>query len=298
MNDTHSHTAENLSPRTFVFAIVLNLGLVAGEGIAGHFGHSTALIADAGHNLTDVLALLLSGGALWMANRPASQRRTYGFRRATILASLGNALLLFLVAGWLIYKSVFRLVYPQHVSGLLVIAVAVTATILNGLTAILFMRNRNKDLNLRAAFIHMAADTALSLGVVVAGVGILLTRWEWLDPSMSLVIVAAILWTTWKVLRDSFNLSLDAVPANIDPSAVQSYLNTLSGVESVHHLHVWAMSTTEVAMTVHLVKPDGQLDDNLLREIDDTLLDQFGINHSSIQLEQGNGRDRCSLIRQ
>lgn len=298
MSGTHSQASGKQSTRIFLIAIGLNILIVAGETLAGFIGHSTALLADAGHNLSDILSLVLAGGAMWLAHRPSTLRRTYGFRRATILASLTNALLLILVSGALAYAGIVRILAPVRVEENIVIAVAAIAVVGNALTAMLFMQGQKHDLNLRGAFLHMAADAAVSLGVVFAGIGILITGWDWLDPAMSLVIVLAILWSTWGLLRESFDLSLDAVPGGIDTRAVEDYLCTLPGVDGVHHLHVWAMSTTETALTAHLVKPDGQLDDALLREIDRNLHERFGIGHAAIQLESGDHRNSCDITSQ
>ncbi len=293
MSGAHSHISGKQSTRIFLLAIGLNVLIVAGEALAGFIGNSTALLADAGHNLSDILSLVLAGGAMWLARRPATPRRTYGFRRATILASLTNALLLILVSGALAYAGIVHILAPVRVEENLVIAVAAIAVVGNSFTAMLFMKGQKHDLNLRGAFLHMAADAAVSLGVVFAGVGILVTGWNWLDPALSLVIVLAILWSTWGLLRESFNLSLDAVPGGIDTRAVENYLCTLPGVDGVHHLHVWATSTTETALTAHLVKPDGKLDDALLREIDRNLHERFDIGHAAIQLETGGHGNSC-----
>lgn len=284
-----------MAVRRFAIGIALNLAIVGGEAFAGLFGNSMALLADAGHNLTDVLSLVLAGAAAWLARRPSSSKRTYGYRRATILASLANALILVAVSVALAWEGVTRLLAPEQVNDVVVIAVAATAVLANGGTALLFMRGRKTDLNLRAAFVHMTADAALSLGVIFAGIGILFTGWQWLDPAMSLVIVAAIVWGTWGILSESFNLSLDAVPAGIDATAVRRYLLTVPEVADVHHLHVWPMSTTEVALTAHLVKPDGHLDDALLSRIERDLDEHFGIRHVALQLERGGRGNPCGV---
>jgi cobalt-zinc-cadmium efflux system protein len=279
--------------RAFALAIALNLAIVGGEAAGGFFGHSTALIADAGHNLTDMLALVLAGGAMWLARRPGSSRRTYGFRRATILASLANALFLVVISVLIAWEAIARLLATTAVNEPIVIAVAAVAVVANAFTAWLFMKDQGRDINLRGAFLHMASDAVLSLGVVLAGIGILITGWEWLDPAMSLIIVVAILAVTWGLLRESFNLSLDAVPPGVDTEAVKDYLCAQSGVAEVHHLHVWAMSTTEIALTAHLVKPDGQLDDALLARVEGELKTRFGIGHVALQLERGGPANPC-----
>jgi cobalt-zinc-cadmium efflux system protein len=281
----------------FAIGVVLNVAVVGGEAAAAVFGNSTALLADAGHNLTDVLSLALAGVSAWLARRPASARRTYGFRRATILAALTNGVILILVSAGLVWTGVARLLAPEAVHAGILIWAAAAATVANGATALLFLRGRGQDLNVRAAFLHMTADAVLSLGVVGAAFGILATGWLWLDPAMSLAIVVAILWSTWSLLRDSLDLSLDAVPRSIDPESVKAYLRSLPAVADVHHLHVWAMSTTEVALTAHLVKPDGVLDDALLARVKQELREHFGIAHIALQLECGGRENPCGITR-
>ncbi len=294
MGHHHAHhpAGERLG-RAFAIGIALNLAIVVAEGIAGWAGHSTALIADAGHNLTDVLSLVLAATAMWLARRPTSPKRTYGFRRATILASLANALLLVIISVLLAWEAVTHLLSPEKVDSPLVIAVAAIATLVNAFTAWLFLTGQRRDLNVRAAFLHMATDAALSLGVVASGIIIFFTGLEWFDPAMSLVIVIAILAVTWGLLRESFDLSLDAVPTGIDTDAVQAYLAEQPGVAEVHHLHVWAMSTTEIALTAHLVKPDGALDDALLARLEQELGERFGIGHVALQFESGGAANPC-----
>lgn len=293
MRQHHALRARPRTARVFAIGITLNLAIVAGEAIAGWVGNSAALMADAGHNLTDVLALLLAGAAIWLAQRPTSTRHTYGFRRATILASLTNAVFLIVISVLLTWEGIEGLLSPGRVNEPLVIAVAAIAAVGNGLTAWLFLGNQAADLNIRGAFLHMASDAALSLGVVAAGVVIFFTGWAWIDPAMSLVIVAAIVAVSWGLLRESLNLSLDAVPAGIDTRAVERYLHSQPGVSEVHHVHVWAMSTTEIALTAHLVKPDGLLDDALLARVERELAERFDIVHASLQLESGGADNPC-----
>lgn len=289
----HHHPAPSEGWR-FSAGIGLNLLIVAGETVAALVGNSTALLADAGHNLTDVLSLVLAGGAIWLAGQPANEKRTYGFRRATILAALANALLLVIISVLLAVECIDRLLSTHRVNEPLVIGVAAMAVVVNGATALLFMRGRKHDLNVRGAFLHMLSDAGLSAGVILAAIGIMLTGWQWLDPAMGLIIVLVILWGTWSLLRESFDLSLDAVPPGIDPDAIRAALLEEPVISEVHHLHVWAMSTTETALTAHLVKPDGRLDDDLLSRLEAMLTRRFGIRHVALQLESGAGPGPCA----
>lgn len=293
MSHSHHHHSEPGTTSRFTIGIALNLVIVAGETLAAVFGNSSALLADAGHNLTDVLSLVLAGGAVWLARRPANSRRTYGFRRATILAALANAVLLIVISVILAGECIERLLVTQRVNEPIVIAVASVAVLINGATALLFVRGRKQDINIRGAFLHMLSDAVLSAGVILAAIGILVTGWQWLDPAMGLIIVLVILWSTWSLLRESFDMSLDAVPPGIDAEAVRETLLEDPRIRAVHHLHVWPMSTTEIALTAHLVKPDGQLDDALLSELEARLTERFGIRHIALQLERGGERDAC-----
>lgn len=279
--------------RAFAIGIALNLGFVIAEGIAGWYGDSLALLSDAGHNLSDVLSLLLAWGGSYLTARAATERRTYGLRRSSILAALMNAVILLMVIGALGWEAIARLGEPRAPHGMVVIVTAALGVVINTATALMFMRGRHGDLNIRGAFLHMAADAAVSLGVVIAGVLILFTDWYWLDPLMGLAIVLVIAVSSWQLLRESLDLALDAVPGSIDPVAVERYLGGLPGIDGVHHLHIWAMSTTEVALTAHLVKRDGRLDDCFLRRVHDELHDRFGIGHATLQLEAGTDGERC-----
>jgi cobalt-zinc-cadmium efflux system protein len=230
---------------------------------------------------------MLAWGASHLAGRRPTARRTYGLRRSPILAALLNAVLLLLALGGIAWEALRRLQWPEPVSGITVVGVAAAGVIVNGTTALLFLAGRKHDLNIRGAFLHMAADAGVSAGVVVAGLVIRSTGWTWVDPAASLLVVAVIAAGTWGLFRESLDLALDAVPAGIDPAAVESYLAGLPGIAAVHHLHVWGVSTTETALTVHLVKPDGRLDDSLLARVTEELRERFGIAHVTIQLEQG-----------
>ncbi len=283
----HDHHAPRDFSRAFAFGIVLNLVFVAVEATYGILADSLSLLADAGHNLGDVLALALAWGASVLARRRPSQRYTYGLRSSSILAALLNATLLLLVTGAIVWEGIQRLMNPVEVAGNTVIWVALAGIVVNTASALLFMRGREHDLNARGAFLHMAADAGVSLGVVVAGIGILFTGWLWLDPLAGLAIAVAIVWSTWGLLRDSVALALAAVPEHIDPSAVRVYLSKLKGVSEVHDLHIWAMSTTETALTVHLVMPGGHPGDTFTGEICSALRERYRVHHATVQIETG-----------
>ena len=289
---THVHASNDYN-RIFAVAVALNVGFVIVEAGFGVAARSLALLADAGHNLGDVLGLLLAWGATRLAQRRPSQRRTYGWRSSSILAAMLNAGLLLVAVGGIAWEAVRRFGSPGEVAGGTVIWVAAAGVVLNTATALLFVAGRKRDLNLRAAFLHMAADAAVSAGVVVAAVVMLRTGWMWLDPTVSLVIAAVILVGTWGLLRESVDLALAAVPAGIDPAAVEAYLGGLPGVTAVHDLHIWGMSTTESALTAHLVKPDPRDDDELLARACRELHDRFGIGHATLQWERGGHPAPC-----
>ncbi|MDO9695255.1 MAG: cation diffusion facilitator family transporter [Candidatus Latescibacteria bacterium] len=290
---THVHAPHDYN-RIFAVAVALNVGFVIVEAGFGVAAHSLALLADAGHNLGDVLGLLLAWGASRLVQRKPSQRRTYGWRSSSILAAMLNAGLLLVAVGGIAWEAVRRFGSPGEIAGGTVIWVAAAGVVLNTATALLFVAGRKHDLNLRAAFLHMAADAAVSAGVVVAAVVMLRTGWMWLDPTVSLVIAAVILVGTWGLLRESVDLALAAVPAGIDPAAVEAYLNELPGVTAVHDLHIWGMSTTESALTAHLVKPDPRDDDELLARACRELHDRFGIGHVTLQWERGGRPVPCA----
>lgn len=265
---------------------MLNAGFVLIEAAAGLIYGSMALVADAGHNLSDVLALVLAWAASVAAKRPPSERYTYGYKSSTILAALANALLLAVAIGAIGFETVHRMMNPVQPQGTAMIVVAGIGIAVNALTAMLFMRGQ-EDLNIRGAYLHMAADAAVSLGVVIAGVAILFTGMAWIDPLVSLAILAVIGIGTWGLARDSLAMGLLAAPARIDPAAIRQHLGALEGVTAVHDLHVWPMSTTEVALTAHLVMPGRPAPDSFLREVAATLEHRFGIHHTTIQVESG-----------
>lgn len=288
----HSHAPTHFG-RSFAIGVALNMGYVVFEAVYGVLGHSLALVADAGHNLSDVFGLLLAWGAAILAKRGPSERRTYGLRRTSILAAMFNAVLLLVAIGAIAWEAIGRFAHPEPVAGGTVAAVAGLGILVNGATAALFAKGRERDINIRGAFLHMAADALVSLAVVIAGMIIRSTGLLWVDPIISLVVVAVIAWSTWDLLRQSFNLALDAVPDGIDMGEVRGYLQGVPGVASVHDLHVWGMSTTEAALTVHLVAPTGLTDDEI-RHIGEELHTRFGIEHPTIQVERGTD-GKCPL---
>jgi cobalt-zinc-cadmium efflux system protein len=288
----HSHAPADFG-RAFVIGIVLNTVFVVFEVVYGSLAKSLALVADAGHNASDVLGLLLAWGAYLVAKRRPSQKHTYGLRRSSILAALTNAVLLLIALGVIVWEAVHRLAQPAPVAGGTVIWVAALGIAVNGVTAYLFASGRKGDLNLRGAFQHMFADALVSAGVVVSGLVILLTGWNWLDPAVSLVLAAVILSGTWGLLRESLDLALDAVPEGVELSEVKSFLTAQPGVSGVHDLHVWGMSTTETALTAHLVVPGGLRDEDL-QHLRHELHEHFGVEHATLQIEQG--RVPCDLL--
>ncbi|MFN6934477.1 MAG: cation diffusion facilitator family transporter [Tsuneonella sp.] len=283
----HSHAPVDYGP-AFAVGVVLNLAFVGVEAVAGILSGSMALLADAGHNLSDVLSLALAWGASVLAKQPAGGRFTYGYKSSTILAALANAGLLLVAIGGIAFETVNRMGEPPAVEGRTMMVVAGIGILINTGTALLFVRGRKHDINIRGAFLHMAADALVSLGVVIAGAAILLTGARWIDPATSLVIVAVIAWGTWGLLKDSVKLSLNAVPGHIDEAAVRTHLVSLPGVTTVHDLHIWPMSTTEAALTAHLVIPDGHPGDAFLRDLAHSLHHDFGICHSTVQVETGS----------
>ena len=283
----HVHAPKDFG-RAFAIGTALNVGFVVIEATYGILANSMALLADAGHNLSDVFGLLMAWGAAAMARRAPTARFTYGLRSSSILAALANAILLLIAVGAIAWEAVQRFSHPAPVAGTTVMIIAGIGIVINTATALLFLSGRHDDINVRGAFMHMAADAAVSLGVVLAGLTIVLSGALWIDPVVSLVIAAVIVWGTWSLLRDSVNLALHAVPAGIDPSDVRAYLAGLSGVASVHDLHIWPMSTTETALTCHLVMPGGHPGDAFLAAATDALSHRFKIAHATLQIEKGD----------
>ncbi|MDZ4139438.1 MAG: cation diffusion facilitator family transporter [Erythrobacter sp.] len=287
LHDAHGHHHSPASfGRAFVIGITLNLAFVVIEAAAGFLYGSMALVADAGHNLSDVLALALAWVASIAARRPPSGRFTYGFKSSTILAALANALLLAVAIGAILFETFHRLMTPQQPDGIVMVIVAGIGVGINAFTAMLFLRGQD-DLNIKGAYLHMAADALVSLGVVAAGVAIIFTGLWWIDPLVSIVIVAVIAWGTWGLARDSLTMGLLAAPARIDLNEVKQHLASFDGVTAVHDLHVWPMSTTETALTAHLVMPGRPASDSFLHDIAASLETRFGVGHSTLQVESG-----------
>ncbi|MFK4002925.1 cation diffusion facilitator family transporter [Qipengyuania sp. NPDC077563] len=280
----HAHAPADFG-RAFLIGIILNTGFVILEATYGWLSGSMALIADAGHNLSDVLALLLAWGASVAAKKPATSRFTYGYKSSTILAALANAGLLLVAIGAIAFETFNRMAEPAPVQGMTMVIVAGIGIAINAGTAVMFMRGRQHDINVRGAFLHMAADALVSLGVVIAGFAILMTGALWIDPVVSLVIVVVIAWGTWGLLKDSVEMSLLAVPKGVSESGVRGYLAGLEGVTEIHDLHIWPMSTTETALTAHLVMPGGHPGDAFLREIAEELEHHHRIGHTTLQIE-------------
>ncbi|MEI8070633.1 MAG: cation diffusion facilitator family transporter [Planctomycetota bacterium] len=294
----HSHQhAHRLSLENFDRSMAIGVGLnalfVGLEVVAGSLAGSLALLADAGHNAGDVVGLLLAWGASTLARRPPTRRYTWGFRRSTIYAAFGNAVMLLAACGAILWEAVHRLKSPEPVLGATMIAVAAVGVVINTLTALLFLQGRSSDANLRGAFLHMAADAAVSAGVVVAGVAIVLTGWAWIDPAMSIVVAMVIVVGTWDLFRESIDLTLDAVPRGIELEDVMDLLAAIPGVAEVHDLHVWNASTSEISLTVHLVVPDAKEHSPVLKRASQALRERFGVAHTTIQIEQRATGNEC-----
>ncbi len=292
----HHHVVSNHN-RSFAIGVALNTLFVIIEASYGFAAQSLALIADAGHNLSDVITLLLAWGASYLATKRPTENQTYGLRKATVLASLLSAALLLVALGGIAWEAIGRLFTPQPVVGKVIIVVAAIGVVINTLTALLFAAGQKHDINIRSAYLHMAADAGISLGVVIAGVAILLTGWLWLDPLISLLIVLVILIGAWRLFKDSIKLSVDVVPPGIDIAAIKEYLTGLDSVSSIHDLHIWALSTSETALTVHLVTTNDLIDNAFLRQVQVYLHDTYDIEHATIQLENNNNEVNCTLDR-
>ena len=289
----HGHAPKNFGP-AFAVGVTLNMGFVLVEAVFGFLSNSMALLADAGHNFSDVLGLLIAWGATILAKRKPGGRYSYGLRSSSIVAALINALFLLIAITVIAVEAVQRFSEPASVAGKTVIIVATIGIVINTVTALMFMRGSKGDINIRGAFLHMAADAAVSAGVVVAGFVILATGWSWIDPAVSLAIVAVIAVGTWDLLRDSVNMSLHAIPPSVDQEAVAEFLKARPGVSAIHDLHIWSMSTTETALTVHLVTPSGYPGDAFNVELASELKSRFSIDHPTVQIETSPAED-CAL---
>ena len=298
VDDHHSHHRQGHAQvnygRAFAIGIAANLAYLGVEAVAGIFSGSLALLADAGHNLADVLGLVLSWGAAMLSRRQPSGRFTYGLRSSSILAALANAIILLVVTGGIAWEAIWRIGHPMQVVSGIIIAVAAIGIFVNGGTALLFSSG-NGDLNVKSAFLHLAADALVTAGVVAAGVVIWLTNWLWLDPLVSLAVSAVIVFGTWGLLKSAISLALDAVPEGLDAAAVRAHLLSLPGVTGLHDLHIWGMSTTETALTCHLIMPEGHPGDAVLSQISQQLEQQFGIHHATIQIELADSEEACAL---
>jgi len=279
--------------RAFAYGIILNAGFVTVEAIYGLLLHSTALLADAGHNLSDVFGLILAWGAGYLAESMPTSSRTYGLKKTTILAALFNAIILLIAVGAITIEALRKFVTPQAIEGTTMMLVAGTGVIINSITALLFLKGQKKDLNIRGAFLHMTADAGVSLGVVAAGLLINLTNWFWIDPAISIVIVIVITIGTFRLLKDSLMLSLDVVPDKIDAAEVKQYLTSVPLLKDMHHLHIWGISTSEVALTAHMVLEKFPPDNQLVETIGKKLREDFGIDHPTIQFELSSETDNC-----
>lgn len=297
----HDHEGHNHAPadfsRAFAIGTALNLAFVLVEGGYGFITNSLALIADAGHNLSDVMTLLMAWGSMILARRGATARHTFGFKKGTILASLGSALFLYAAIGGILWEAFSRLRTPAEVDGMTITVVAAIGVVINTATALLFMAGRKNDLNIKGAFLHMAADAAVSAGVVAAGFAIMATGWHWLDPLISMIIALVVLIAGWGLLKDSLHLTMAGVPEHIEAEAVLDFLTGLPGVRCVHDLHIWAASTTETVLTAHLVMPEGG-DDAFLHQVAEYLRHNFAIHHTTLQVERQDLAEACQIGRQ
>ncbi len=293
---THNHVhSVARSHRAFMLAIGLNTAIIVLQTVYGWLAHSTALLADAGHNLSDVLGLALAWGAVWLSQKESSNQFTFGFRSSSILASLLNAVLLLLASGAIILEALNRFKHPVPVAGGIVFYVALLSMFINGGSAWLFLKGSQQDLNIRSAFLHLLGDAAVSAAVAISGLLVMWTGWHWLDPATSILVVAVIIYATWGLLRDALRLALHAVPANVNAKKVEAYLAQLPGVQAVHHLHIWGLSTMDNSLTAHLVMPAGHPGDAFLETVTHTLAHHHAIHHATLQIDLGTSEYSCSL---
>lgn len=288
----HDHGPVDYS-KAFIIGIVLNSTYIIIETVIGLSVNSLALLADAGHNLSDVLGLLIAWGASYLVQRKPTKTHTYGFKKSSILAAFVNSLILLVAIGGITWEAIGRFSDPQPIEGGMVMIVAGIGVIINTFTALLFVKGKENDINIKGAFLHMAADAAISVGVVIVGLLITTTGMLWLDPFVSIVIAIIIFFGTWSLLKESTNMALDAIPRSVNREEVEKFLNDIDGVQEVHDLHIWAMSTTETALTAHLVMPKGKIDDNFTSNIADELKHHHNISHTTLQLEAGSGDGVC-----
>lgn len=294
-NHSHMHDKSSYQAlsKAFLIAIVLNLAYTGFQAVYAMIAGSLSLLADAAHNFGDVLGLVLAWMATWLLSIPARKRYSYGFKRTTIIAALINACILVATSAVILYQSAFKLFHLTAINSEIVIWVGLLGIIINAGSSFLFLRDRHKDLNVQGAFLHLISDALISLGVVLGAICIRYTNWYWIDPILGIFIVVIILWGTWGLLRDSLNLMLDAVPHYIDQNGVSNYLKNINGVSALHDLHIWGLSTREVALTVHLIMPEKILTDEDYHQINHTLQEKFNINHVTIQVEKGTNLDPC-----
>ncbi len=286
-NHNHHHTDGNYNSR-FILGIILNLSFVLIEFIFGILYNSLALIADAGHNLSDVIGLAVAWGASILVTKKPTKNFTYGYKKSSIIGAQINSLILLVAIGVIIWEAINRFSSPPAVEGKVMIFVAGIGVVINGITTYLFLSGKDTDLNIKGAYLHMLADTIVSVGVVISGIIIIYTNAFWIDPTISIVIAVVILWSTWSLLKDSTKLSLDAVPDSINIKNINKYFKSLDEISDYHHLHVWALSTTETALTVHLTKREEVTNDLLLQKVNHDLKEKFNIPHATIQIENNN----------
>lgn len=291
----HEHYVPKNYNRAFGVGIGLNFTFVVVEAFYGYLSNSLALMADAGHNLSDVAGLVLAWGAFWLASKKPSSQYTFGLRKSSILSALFNSIILLVAVGIILWEAVHRLMNPSAINSKIVIIVAMIGIVINASTALLFFKDKNDDINVKGAYLHMVADALISFGVVLSTIIISYTAWNWLDPVISILISFVIIYGTWDIFKESIYLSLDAVPTSIDPISVRKYLETIHNVQDVHDLHIWSMSTTENALSVHLTMKDKILDNQNLVKITKDLKDQFRIHHPTIQFESLDENFHCAF---
>ncbi len=292
----HHHHGDPSNQKAFFLATTINLAFVVVEVVYALLANSMSLLADAGHNLGDVIGLIFAWFANYLLTKPATKRYSYGYKKTTVLAAMSNALLLVLATGVIGYESILRLLHPVSIHEKTIMIIAGLGILINGGTALLFIKNSDDDLNVKSAFMHLAADAILSLGVVITGAVVLFTGWLWLDPLVGLTLAITILISSWNLMRDSLNLIIDAVPRKINQEKVQEYLSKIKGVTAVHDLHIWALSTKETALTAHLVCPDREFTDHDHHVINDHLKAHFKIAHVTLQIERGSIENPCGQV--